>query len=126
MIKVIYCIRRREGLSPAEFQQYWKGVHGPLLMAHRQTLRLAGYVQTAPLAHKYAPRVERPHVLEAPFDGVAELYWANEDDMTHAFEDEHARQVQKLLADDEKNFIDHKHSSRWIARETAPIARQTI
>lgn len=126
MIKVIYCIRRREDLSPSEFQQYWKGVHGQLLMEHRQALRLAGYVQTSPLAHKYSPTVERPHALAAPFDGVAELYWASEDDMNYAFEDARALEVQKLLADDEKNFIDHKHSSRWIAHEVAPIERQTI
>lgn len=90
-------------------------------MDHRHTLRLAGYVQTSPIAHAYSARVERSDVFDLPYDGVAELYWASEQDMAHAFESSEARRVQKMLADDEKNFIDHGRSTRWIASEIAPI-----
>lgn len=126
MVKIIYCIRRRADLSPGEFQQYWKQVHAPLLMNHRHTLRLSGYVQTSPLKHEYSDRVERRQILDAPFDGVAELYWANSEDMSHAFDSAEARLVQKMLADDEKNFIDHARSTRWIANEISPILPNSI
>jgi hypothetical protein len=86
MIKVVYCIRRRADLSAQEFQRYWKDVHAPMLLENSAALRLAAYVQTSPLASPYSARVERAGVLDTPFDGIAELYWANEHDLRTAFE----------------------------------------
>lgn len=121
MIKVVYCIRRRAGLSAHEFQRYWKEVHAPMMLQRAEALRLAGYVQTSPLENSYSSRVERPGVLDAPFDGIAELYWASEQDMRHGFESAEAVALQRDLARDETNFIDHARSARWIATECAPI-----
>jgi len=124
MIKVVYCIRRRAGLSAQDFQRYWKEVHAPMLIERSAVLRLAAYVQTSPVTSPYSARVERPGVLDAPFDGIAELYWANEQDMRHAFEGAEALCLQRKLAEDEVNFIDPARSARWIATETAPIERR--
>lgn len=124
MIKVVYCMRRRPELSEAAFQRYWKEVHAPLMLQRAAELKLAAYVQTSPAHSAFSARVERGGVLDRPFDGVAELYWASEDDMRHAFEDARALEVQRLLAADERNFIDHSRSARWVATETAPIERQ--
>jgi len=124
LIKVVYCIRRRADLTEAAFQRYWKEVHAPLVLQRAADLRLAAYVQTSPTHHAFSQRVERKGVLAQPYDGVAELYWASEDDMRHAFESAEALQVQRLLADDECNFIDHARSARWIATETAPIEQR--
>lgn len=123
MIKVVYCMRRRAGLSAAQFQSYWKEVHAPLLLENWPVLKLAAYVQTIPAAHAYSARVERPGAMAAPFDGIAELCWADESDMRHAFESPEAVALQRLLAVDEANFIDHARSARWIATETAPVGR---
>ncbi|MDQ6900577.1 MAG: EthD domain-containing protein, partial [Candidatus Dormibacteraeota bacterium] len=30
MIKLVYCITRKPGLSPEEFSRYWEHVHGPI------------------------------------------------------------------------------------------------
>jgi hypothetical protein len=30
MVKVIYCIRRKPGMSQEEFHRYWREVHGPI------------------------------------------------------------------------------------------------
>lgn len=121
LIKVVYCIRRRQGLSPVEFQRYWKEVHAPMMLRHAGALRLVGYVQTSPVENSWSSRVERPGVLETPFDGIAELYWASAQDMRHSFEAAEALTLQRELAQDEVNFIDHARSARWIATETAPI-----
>ena len=29
MVKLVYCIRRKQGLSRDEFRRYWAEVHGP-------------------------------------------------------------------------------------------------
>jgi uncharacterized protein (TIGR02118 family) len=30
MIKLVYCFRKRAGMTDAEFDSYWRDVHGPL------------------------------------------------------------------------------------------------
>lgn len=121
MIKVIYCIRRKAGMSREGFLEHWMKVHAPIVMRNREVLRLARYVQTLPISHRFGARVERPGVMLAPYDGVAELAWASLEDFHHAFESEAARMVQRELAEDEANFIDAAGSARWICDEVRQI-----
>jgi hypothetical protein len=116
MIEVVYCIRRKAGLSHPEFVAHWEGVQAPIVMANLDVLRLAGYERTVLLAHAFSKRVERRGTMLAPFDGVARLRWASEEDMRHAFEGEEALAVQRLLAQDEANFVDPTASCRWVSR----------
>jgi len=116
MIEVVYCIRRKAGLSHPEFVAHWEGVQAPIVMANLDVLRLAGYERTVLLAHAFGKRVERRGTMLAPFDGVARLRWASEEDMRHAFEGEEALAVQRLLAQDEANFVDPTASCRWVSR----------
>lgn len=121
VLKIIYCIRRRQGLSREQFLSHWLDVHGPIVLRHQETLRIARYQQTTPLEHDFSVRVERRGVLQPAYDGVAELYWANDADFRHAFTDQEALRIQKILADDERNFVDHAGSARWISREIVVI-----
>ena len=34
MIKLTCLLKRREGMTPAEFQAYWRDHHGPLIALH--------------------------------------------------------------------------------------------
>lgn len=117
MIKVVYCMRRKVGISRQEFLAHWGEVHVPIVLANLSVLRLMRYVRTMPRDHPYSQRVERNDVMRAPYDGVAELTWANLDDMRLAFESEEALVVQRLLARDEAHFVDPVNSCRWIADE---------
>lgn len=116
MIEVVYCMRRKPGLSHPEFVAHWEGVHAPIVMANLDVLRLEGYERTVPLAHAFSERVERRRTMLPPFDGVARLAWASEEDMRHAFESEEALAVQRLLAQDEAHFVDPAASCRWVSR----------
>src|SRR4051812_3620078 len=65
MAKIVTLLKRRPGLSPAEFQLHWREAHGPLLA------RLPGlrrYVQSHALLQGYAKG-------ELLFDGIAELWF---------------------------------------------------
>src|SRR2546426_10611200 len=68
MLKLVYCITRRPGMSLEEFSRYWRDVHGPI---GRRIPGLRRLVQSHP--------VPQPGDLPAPaFDGMAELWF---DDM---------------------------------------------
>jgi len=121
MIKIIYCIMRKPSLSYMEFLSYWQDVHGQMVVDNQENLRLSRYLQTSHVTHPFAKRVEHRKALQEPYDGVAELYWDNEEDFRYAFESDVGIQVQKMLAADEFNFIDHSRSCRWIAHENGAI-----
>ena len=53
--------------------------------------------------------------MQAPYDGIARLEWASEEDMRHAFESDEALAVQRILAEDEALFVDPAGSCRWVA-----------
>ena len=71
MIKVIYCISKKRGLSDDEFFRYWERVHGPL---GARIPRLRRLVQ--------CHRINVPGDKRAPdYDGVAELWFDDVDDL---------------------------------------------
>ena len=63
-------LRKKEGMSAEEFQRYWMEEHAPI--AREGYPALKGYVVNV------VTRV--PQGQEAPYDGVAELWWDSRDD----------------------------------------------
>ena len=94
MIKIIYGITRKQGMSVEEFQRYWRETHGSIA---GQLPGLRRYVQCHTLPELYAG--ERPPT----YDGAAELWF---DDMD-AWEMAMASPELAAAREDERNFIDH-------------------
>jgi EthD domain-containing protein len=46
LIKLVFTLRRREGMTREEFQRYWREQHAPLVQRHASTLGIRRYVQT--------------------------------------------------------------------------------
>lgn len=104
MVKLIYCLSRKPGMSVEEFQRYWREVHAPI------AARIPGvrrYVQCHTL-----PELYRDGRTPA-FDGAAELWWDSLDALRAA------RRTPEALAamEDEKNFIDHSRSFSFVTEE---------
>ena len=93
MFKIIYCMRRKPGITREQFLAHWLSVHGPIVVEHQSRLRIARYLQTTPLEDEFSTRVERRGVLQPAYDGVAELYWASDADFRHAFTDSEALRI---------------------------------
>jgi uncharacterized protein (TIGR02118 family) len=103
MIKLVYCIGRKPGLSREEFIRYWAEVHGPI------GARIPGLRQ---LVHSYAlpaPGDQRP----ADFDGMAELWF---DDLAAMFEARRSAEWAASTAD-EANFVDPRRSAYFVSEE---------
>jgi uncharacterized protein (TIGR02118 family) len=103
MIKLVYCITKKAGLSDEEFFRYWKGVHGQIGARIPGLRRL---VQSHRLA---VPGDSR----RADYDGVAELWF---DDMEALLA---ARQSSEWEAStkDEAKFIDHTKVAYFVSEE---------
>jgi hypothetical protein len=115
MINVVYCMRRRADLTLQQFLDHWGNVHAPIVTRNLDVLHLAGYQRIVPCQHEMSPQIERRNVSQAPYDGIALLSWASEEDLQQSLKDTLALEVQRELARDEKLFVDATKSCRWVA-----------
>jgi uncharacterized protein (TIGR02118 family) len=124
MIRLVFCLRRRPELSLEEFSRTWLDDHGPLVASLRSTLRIARYVQSHRIDDPAAEQrmsSARDGVMEAPYDGVAELWWESEAEFAAASTTPEGRAAGKALLDDERRFIDLAASPLWLAHEYPQI-----
>ncbi len=91
MIKLTCLLKRREGMTPAEFQAYWKNNHGPLIATSRCGSHVIRYEQNPRPLDDYRDDDDR-----SGYDGVTvqwfasmDAYYAHmsEDDSPAMFED---------------------------------------
>jgi uncharacterized protein (TIGR02118 family) len=83
MIRLEFALRRKPGMSRADFQHYWRDVHGPLVAKQSTTLRIHRYIQLHTLDDPIneALAVARGG-MEPEYDGVAELWWKSPADLS--------------------------------------------
>jgi uncharacterized protein (TIGR02118 family) len=103
MVKLIYCITKKAGMTDEEFFRYWKSIHGPI---GARIPRLRKLVQS----HRLTVTGDR---RPPDYDGVAELWF---DDMEALLA---ARQSPEWRAssEDEVNFIDHSKVAYLVSEE---------
>ncbi len=104
MVKLIYCITRKQGLSVEEFQRYWRVTHGPIA---GRISGLRRYVQCHTVPESYTGD-------RAPaYDGAAELWFDDMDALREAM----ASPEVEAAREDERNFIDHSRVFSIITEE---------
>eukprot|EP00439_Symbiodinium_sp_Y106_P089406 s1_g1942.t1 len=122
MIRITFCLTRRDDLTLEEFQDYWLNKHAPLVKSVASDLRIKKYVQlhTREWPENDAARASRAGSLEAAptiYDGVAELWWDSLEDLRAATETEEGRAAGRILLEDEAKFIDFARSPLWYGEE---------
>ena len=122
MLKLTFCLRRLPRLTLAEFQTYWLNNHGPLVRRLQPALRMVRYVQVHRLDGDLASGMQHVRNAPAPFDGIAELWWTDEESFRAAGRDPEARQAGRLLVEDEAKFIDLARSPLWLNHEATIYA----
>jgi uncharacterized protein (TIGR02118 family) len=90
MVRAHIWVRRKDGMSPEEFQDYWLTKHAPIAGDGYEHLR--GYTVNL------VTRV--PQGQEAPYDGIATLTWEDRDGMKADLGSETA----KVSTEDLANF----------------------
>lgn len=106
MFKIVYCVRRKPGMSVEEFQDYWLGKHGPLVREHAAALNIRRYVQTHTAHAGLTEAMVKSRGGPEPYDGIAELWYDSEADVFAAAKTDAGKAAGKALAEDEAKFID--------------------
>ena len=77
MVRMIYCVMRKEGVSLQDFRNYFDGEHKELVCELAKELKATEFSQSLTLM------VERNFTMmirrgtEMPYDGVIEMWWDN-------------------------------------------------
>jgi uncharacterized protein (TIGR02118 family) len=117
LLKLTFCLRRKPGLSLAEFQDYWLNRHGPLVRRLQPVLGMARYVQVHRRDDELGLGMAKVRGAPEPYDGVAELWWESEEEFRASGRTAEGREAGRLLLEDEAKFIDLVNSPLWLNRE---------
>ena len=123
MIKLVFCLTRRDGMSRSEFQTYWRETHAPLVAERADVLKIRRYVQvhTLPAEAQAATRASRNAPPE--YDGVAELWWDSLETLAAPGQTEEGRAAGAMLLEDERKFIDLSRSPLFFTEEHEIVDR---
>jgi hypothetical protein len=121
VIKLVFCCRRKPGLTVEQFQKRWLEVHGPLVRKLRAELpMMKRYVQSHTLAGPVGDAVHAglraSRGTMAPYDGITEV-WFDSLEAMGGGSGEAARAAGQRLLEDESEFIDFAHSSVFVTEE---------
>lgn len=111
MIKLVFCLRRKPGMSVEEFQRYWREDHVPLAKSHEEALGIRRYVEVHTDHGPDTKALTNSRGAPEPFDGIAELWYDSPE----------ALAAGKALFEDEQKFIDHATSPILIGTENVVI-----
>lgn len=103
MIKLVYCITKKAGMSEDNFFCYWQNVHGPIGARIPQLRKLVqSRTKTVP-GDQCGP----------DYDGMAELWFDDVDALLAA----RRSPEWKASSEDEANFIDHNKVAYFVTEE---------
>jgi uncharacterized protein (TIGR02118 family) len=117
MIRLVFCLRKRDELSREEFQDYWRNQHAPLVRSHAAALGIRRYVQLHSIDDAVSQAVAGARNPPAPYDGVAELWFDSIEALAAAGTTDAARAAGAELLEDEAKFIDLGRSPFFFADE---------
>jgi uncharacterized protein (TIGR02118 family) len=108
-VKGLFLVKRKPGMSVAEFQDYWRTKHALLVP---RTPHLLRYVQCHVLPEMYES--DTPPA----YDGIAELWWP---DLAKFQESWKSPELQVEQLNDARNFVDGTGSTALLAEEVRVI-----
>lgn len=113
MIRLTVALTRLPELSRADFQDYWFDQHGPLVRDLADVLGILEYVQLHSLDNPPPDASPGRHPWRAPYDGLAEIWYASREDFDARKSNSAAREAARQVREDEFRFIDRANCHRW-------------
>jgi uncharacterized protein (TIGR02118 family) len=116
MVKLVYIVKRRDDVSPAEFHRYWLEKHGPLVRSFAKVLNARKYVQSHTIEPERNVALAATRGMPAAFDGITEV-WFDSLDSLNGLNTAEARAADRALIEDESKFVDLKRSYAFLTEE---------
>jgi uncharacterized protein (TIGR02118 family) len=123
MIRLNYFMRKPENMFLEDFQQHWLDKHAALVVKNTPALRIRRYVQAHTLADDADGELmcQMYGATAQPYDGVAEFWWKNRQDLAEALQTPEGQQAAAELLEDERGFVDFSKSLLYFCVEISQI-----
>jgi hypothetical protein len=115
VVKLVYCVRRRDDVPVEEFHRYWRDEHGPLVAAMREHIPMQRYVQSHLLRGEATDRLTASRGASEPYDGITEVWFDADQLGAELTEDQVMANIR--LIEDEGTFIDLERSAVFFTTE---------
>ena len=117
MIKVVFCLRKRDDMTREQFFDYWHGHHAALSHKTRAALGVRRYVQNLTINSEVSAAANEARGGTPEYDGVAEAWFDSVEGLTSGLGTEEGRNAMDIMFKDESNFIDLKRSTFFLVKE---------
>lgn len=117
MIKLVYCVRKRDDVSADEFYRYWLDEHGPLVRSFAKAIAALRYVQSHTVSPETNAELQASRGLAPPYEGITEVWWNSPEDMAAALGTKAGIEAGLALIEDEARFVDFSRSSVFMTEE---------
>lgn len=117
MIKLVYCIRRRDDIPPEAFYRYWRGEHAELVTRLRTAIGACRYVQSHSVQPEMNAALRAARAMPQAYDGITEVWWDSIDTLQAAMGTAEGQAAMQQLVEDEARFIDQSRSCIFMTEE---------
>lgn len=117
MIKFVYCVRKKEGTSDADFYRYWKENHGPLVKSFADTMGSLKYVQSHTIDTVLNDVGREVRGMRQAYDGITEVWFKSADALNDMLQTEEGKAANKALIEDEARFCELAECSVFLTEE---------
>ena len=117
MIKLVYCLTRKQDVTPEAFHAYWLRQHAPKVAERQKALRAVRYVQSHTVEPGLNDLLRQSRGLQVAYDGITEVWWENVEDLRAALGTAEGAKAMQELLEDESTFIDFAQSRVFMTEE---------
>ena len=117
MIKLVYCLRKRDDIDSDSFYRYWLEEHGPLVKSVAAAIGASRYVQSHTILPELNELMIESRGLKAAYDGVTEVWWETMGALEQGMSSPAGVEAQGKLIEDESRFIDFSRSRVFMTEE---------
>lgn len=117
MIKIVYCLTRKQGLTREQFQEYWLHQHSESVLERAATIGMVKYAQSHTITSNLGNSSSQSRGAAEPYDGVMEGWWESDDAAAAAMSTDGGHAAAEFLLADESTFIDFSKSRIFTTQE---------
>ena len=124
MIRLVFALRRKSGMSVEEFQEHLVRKYGPLMASFGDVLGVRKYVQSVTLDGDPAVAgwiASRGSAMEPSYDAVSEVWWDTLEKLSATQSSSAGQEAWAALLAEEQRFVDHANSPLWLAHEYSQV-----
>lgn len=111
MVRLMYCVNRREDISPEDFRRYWQDeIYASLLSKFIKMYPAARYDRNLTLNIQMNAQIMERQGTGTPFDGIIEMWWDSAKELTAVNESPEAEELKRKIQEYEGQFINRSIS----------------